>query len=192
NRYFLPFQILSRMFRGKFLAGLRTAFTLGRLHFPAGLDLQSATAEFEHLVSWSVQTDWVAYVKPPIGGPEVVLKYLARYTHRVPITMPRLLDLERGMARFRYKDSARRNRQRVMTLPALEFVRRLLLHVLPSGFVRIRHYGILSNRHRHEKLGLCHQLLGSGPAAELESPETIQLPESPSPVAATRDCPVCS
>ena len=191
DRYFLPFQILSRMFRGKFLAGLRTAFTLGRLHFPAGLDLRSATAEFEHLVSWSVQTDWVAYVKPPIGGPEVVLKYLARYTHRVAISNARLLDFERGMVRFRYKDYARRNRQRVMTLPALEFVRRLLLHVLPSGFVRIRHYGILSNRHRHEKLGLCHQLLGSGPAAELESPETIPLPESPSPVAATRVCPVC-
>ena len=95
----------------------------------------------------------------PFGGPERVLKYLAQYTHRVAISNARLLDFEDGMVRFRYKDYAHGNRKRVMTLSALEFVRRLLLHVLPTGFVRIRHYGILANRHRHEKLALCRQLL---------------------------------
>ena len=98
----------------------------------------------------------------PFGGPEQVLKYLARYTHRVAISNSRLLDFEDGMVRFRYKDYAHGNRKRVMTLSAVEFVRRLLLHVLPTGFVRIRHYGILSNRHRHEKLALCRQLLDGG------------------------------
>ena len=106
--------------------------------------------------------------------------------------MPALLDFEDGMVRFRYKDYAHGNRKRVMTLTALEFVRRLLLHVLPTGFVRIRHYGILSNRHRHQKLELCRRLLESSKAAEPESPEeTKETRESPSSVTPTRVCPVC-
>jgi hypothetical protein len=192
DRYFLPFPILSRVFRGKFLAGLRTAFANGRLRFRAGLDPQAATAEFERLVSLSVQTDWVVYVKPPFGGPEAVLKYLARYTHRVAISNHRLLGFEDGMVRFRYKDYAHGNRKRTMTLSALEFIRRLLLHVLPTGFMRIRHYGILANRHRREKLTLCRQLLGSRSTAEPESSEeTRETRESPSSITPTRVCPVC-
>jgi Putative transposase/Transposase zinc-binding domain len=192
DRYFLPHQILSRVFRGKFLAGLRTAFIKGLLRFRAGLDPQAATAGFERLVSLSVRTDWVAYVKPPWNGPEPVLKYLARYTHRVAISNCRLLDFEDGMIRFRYKDYAHGNRKRVMTLKALEFVRRLLLHVLPTGFVRIRHYGILSNRHRYRKLELCRRLLGPSKATEAESPEETEEPrESPSSITPTRVCPAC-
>jgi hypothetical protein len=192
DRYFLPFQILSRVFRGKFLAGLRTAFAKGQLRFRAGLDPQAATAEFERLVSLSVRTDWVVYVKPPWGGPEPVLKYLARYTHRVAISNARLLDFEDGMVRFRYKDYVHGKRKRVMTLTALEFVRRLLLHVLPTGSMRIRHYGILSNRHRRQKLELCRRFLGSGTAAEPESSqETKETHENPSSVTPTRVCPVC-
>ena len=172
------------MFRGKFLAGLRAAFAKGELRFAAD--------QFEQALSAAVRTDWVVYAKPPFGGPELVLKYLARYTHRVAISNARLLDFEDGMVRFRYKDYAHGNRKRVMTLSALEFVRRLLLHVLPTGFVRIRHYGILANRHRHEKLALCRQLLGSGTAAEPESPEeTRETRESPSSITPTRVCPVC-
>ena len=172
------------MFRGKFLAGLRAAFAKGELRF--------AAARFERLVSAAVRTDWVVYVKPPFGGPEPVLKYLARYTHRVAISNARFLDFEDGMVRFRYKDYAHGNRKRVMTLTAIEFVRRLLLHVLPTGFVRIRHYGILSNRHRHQKLVLCRRLLESSKAAETESPEETEEPrESPSSVTPTRVCPVC-
>lgn len=129
---------------------------------------------------------------PPFGGPEQVLKYLARYTHRVAISNARLLGFEDGMVRFRYKDYAHGNRKRVMTLTALEFVRRLLLHVLPTGFQRIRHYGILANRHRQAKLAVCRQLLGAGTAAEPEcAEETKEIRESASSITPTRVCPVC-
>jgi hypothetical protein len=120
-----------------------------------------------------------------------VADYLAMYTHRVAISNARLLDFENGTVRFRYKDYAHGNRKRVMTLTALEFVRRLLLHVLPTGFMRIRHYGILANRHRHEKLALCRRLLDSDSAIEPKSPETEEIPESLSSVTPTRVCPVC-
>jgi hypothetical protein len=184
SHFFLPVRVLSRVFRGKFLAGLRAAFAKGQLRFAAD--------QFEQALSAAAHTDWVVYAKPPFGGPEQVLKYLARYTHRVAISNARLLGFEDGMVRFRYKDYAHGNRKRVMTLPALEFVRRLLLHVLPTGFMRIRHYGILANRHRHEKLALCRQLLGSGTAAEPESPEeTKETRENPSSITPTRVCPVC-
>jgi hypothetical protein len=155
-------------------------------------ELRFAAARLERLLSAAVRTDWVVYAKRPFGGPELVLKYLARYTHRVAISNARLLDVKDGMVRFRYKDYAHGNRKRVMTLTALEFVRRLLLHVLPTGFVRIRHYGILSNRHRHQKLELCRRLLESSQAAEPQSPEeTKDSRESPSSVTPTRVCPVC-
>jgi hypothetical protein len=192
DHYFLPKKILSRVFRGKFLAGLRAAFAEGQLRFQAGADPRTAKAQFERLVSLSVQTDWVAYLKAPFGGPEQVLKYLARYTHRVAIGNARLLDFEGGMVRFRYKDYAHGNRTRVMTLPAFEFVRRLLLHVLPSGLARIRYYGILSNRHRHQKLALCRQWLAPASTAEAPLPEAVQQPsERRSSVTPTRVCPVC-
>jgi hypothetical protein len=184
RKFFLPVCVLSRVFRGKFLGGLRAALASGKLRF--------ATDRFERLVSASVRTDWVVYAKRPFGGPEQVLKYLARYTHRVAISNARLLDFEDGMVRFRYKDYAHGNRKRVMTLTALEFVRRLLLHVLPTGFMRIRHYGILSNRHRHQKLELCRRLLSSSETAEPESPEqTKETCESPSSATPTRVCPIC-
>jgi hypothetical protein len=192
DNYFLPSKILSRVFRGKFLAGLRAAFTEGRLHLKAKLDPQTAKAEFERLLSLSVQTDWVVHVKPPFGGPEQVLKYLARYTHRVAISNARLLNFEAGKVSFRYKDYAHGSRNRVMTLDALEFVRRLLLHVLPPAFVRIRNYGILSNRHRQEKLTLCRELLPkSDSTAEPQPPEAAKPWESQSPVTPTQVCPAC-
>jgi hypothetical protein len=182
--FFLPVGVLSRVFRGKFLAGLRAALAKGELRFAAD--------RFERLLSQAVRTDWVVYAKPPFGGPEQVLKYLARYTHRAAISNARLLDFENGMVRFRYKDYAHGNRKRVMTLTAIEFVRRLLLHVLPTGFVRIRHYGILSNRHRQKKLELCRRLLESSKTAEPELPEEMKdHRENPSSVTPTRVCPVC-
>jgi hypothetical protein len=182
--FFLPVRVLSRVFRGKFLAGLRAAFARGEVRFAAD--------PFERALAAAAGTDWVVYAKPPFGGPETVLKYLARYTHRVAISNSRLLDLEEGEVRFRYKDYAHGNRKRTMTLSAVEFVRRLLLHVLPSGFVRIRHYGILANRHRQAKLALCRQLLGSGTAAEPEPPEEPrETRENLSPITPTRVCPVC-
>ena len=184
SHFFLPVRVLSRVFRGKFLAGLRAAFKNGAVRFAAD--------QFDQALSVAAHTDWVVYAKPPFGGPEQVLKYLARYTHRAAISNARLLGFEDGMVRFRYKDYAHSNRKRVMILTVLEFVRRLLLHVLPTGFQRIRHYGILANRHRQAKLALCRQLLGAGTAAEPEfAEETREIRESASSITPTRVCPVC-
>ena len=188
--FFVPVRVLSRVFRGKFLAGLRAAYADGRLH-PTGRGPGGAATEFERRVSAALRTDWVVYAKPPFGGPEVVLKYLARYTHRVAISDRRLLDFEGGLVRFRSKDYAQGGRKRVMELSAREFVRRFLLHVLPAGFVRIRHYGILSNRHRQEDLAVCRALLGGGPAGEPEPPESVKLPEGSESITPTRVCPHC-
>ena len=107
------------------------------------------------------ETDWVVYAKAPFGGPLHVLKYLARYTHRVAISNRRLIDIEDGKVRFRWKDYAIGRVQKTMTLGAEEFIRRFLLHVLPKGFVHIRHYGFLANRHRKEKLARCRELIRS-------------------------------
>jgi Putative transposase/Transposase zinc-binding domain len=142
--FFLPVRVLSRVFRGKFLAALRAAYARGELRL-GGRDARQGRLHFERLLSAAVRSDWVVYAKPPFGGPEVVLKYLARYTHRAAISNSRLLDLEDGFVRFRYTDYAHGTKKRVMKLSASEFVRRFLLHVLPRGFVRIRHYGLLSN-----------------------------------------------
>src|SRR5262249_13990879 len=106
---------------------------------------------------------WVAYAKPPFGGPEQVLKYLARYTHRVAISNRRLVSMENGRVTFEYKDYADANQSKIMTLEAPEFIRRFLLHILPSGFVRIRQFGFLANRARRNKLALCRALLGATP-----------------------------
>jgi hypothetical protein len=187
--FFLPVRVLSRVFRGKFLAGLRAAFAGGRLHLPG--EPQARPKEFERLVSEAVRTDWVVYAKPPFGGPEVVLKYLARYTHRAAISNHRLLELNDGRVRFRWRDYARGGQWRTMTLSAVEFVRRFLMHVLPAGFVRIRHYGLLSNRHRREKLARCRGLLGGAAASEVEDVELRAWPEGCDPVTPTRACPVC-
>jgi hypothetical protein len=189
--FFLPVRVLSRVFRGKFLAGLRAAYTDGRLRLSGRRGDEVAPGEFERLVSAAIRTDWVVYAKPPFGGPEVVLKYLARYTHRVAISDRRLLDFEDGIVRFRYKDYAHGDRKRVMSLSAREFVRPLLLPVLPAGLVRIRHYGILSNRHRHDDLASCRERLGGGPASESEPEETVEVPEGAESITPTRVCPNC-
>ena len=137
--FFLPVRVLGRVFRGKFLALLGTAFDRGRLAFHGRLRELVGADRFHQLLRAAAQTEWVVYAKPPFGGPEQVLKYLARYTHRVAISNRRLVALKDGRVRFRYKDYARGGRRRTMTLEASEFLRRFLQHVLPSGFVRIRH-----------------------------------------------------
>lgn len=157
--FFLPVRILSRVFRGKFLDFLKKAFALGQLEFPAPLEGWADPAVFEARLNQSVKTEWVVYAKPPFGGPESVLKYLARYTHRVAISNSRLLNIEEGQVTFRYKDYAQGRLSQTMTLAATEFLRRFLLHVLPDGLMRIRHYGFLANRFREEKLALCRELL---------------------------------
>ncbi len=190
--FFLPVRILSRVFRGKFLAMLRNAFDRGRLSFHGKLSGLAESRKFQRRLAASARTDWVVYAKPPFGGPAQVLKYLARYTHRVAITNRRLVALEDGKVRFRWKDYACSGRAKTMTLDASEFLRRFLLHVLPSGFVRIRHFGFLSNRLRHEKVAACRALLvkDSAPECPLATPAVEPVVSDTEP-ARTTACPRC-
>jgi hypothetical protein len=154
--YFLPVRVLSRVFRGKFLAGVRALHAAGKLNLPAAL------AEPSALTAWLsplYAKDWVVYAKPPFGGPEQVLKYLARYTHRVALSNHRLVTLEDGKVTFRYRDYADSRKDKFLTLSAEEFLRRFVMHVLPKGFMKIRHYGLLSSRHRQQRLQQARRLL---------------------------------
>jgi hypothetical protein len=157
--FFLPVRVMSRVFRGKYLELLGAAFDQGKLNFRGRLIHLADPQAFGRWLTLLYKKDWVVYAKPPFGGPAQVLKYLARYTHRVAISNHRLLSLEDGRVSFRYKDYADDHRQKTMTLSADEFLRRFLQHVLPRGFMKIRHYGIVANRHRAEKLKLCCRLL---------------------------------
>jgi len=158
-RYFLPVKVLSRVFRGKFLAGLKRAYQRGELCLPGRLRPLERAPAFHSFLRTLYRHDWVVYAKPPFGGPQHVLHYLARYTHRVAISNHRLVRLEDGLVSFRWKDYAHHGKKRVMTLAAEEFLRRFLLHVLPRGFVRIRFFGLLANRRRTALLPRCRALL---------------------------------
>jgi hypothetical protein len=172
--FFLPVRVLSRVFRGKFIALLKQAIGRGELEYHGSLAGLADPGEMERLLNQAVRNDWVVYAKRPFGGPEQVLKYLARYTHRVAISNRRLLRLENGQVTFSWRDYAHGNQQRAMTLKAVEFIRRFLLHVLPSNFVKIRYYGFMANRCRRENLARCRELLGHVPTATVEDqPEPI-------------------
>ena len=147
---------MSRLFRGKFLAGLRALFAAGKLTLPGVL---AELPAFNAWLSPLYEKDWVVYAKPPFGGPEQVLKYLARYTHRVAISNHRLTKLEAGRVTFRYKDYKEHGKEKLQTLTAEEFLRRFVQHVLPKGFMKIRHYGLLSSRDRQRRLQQVRQLL---------------------------------
>jgi Putative transposase len=161
--FFLPVRVLSRLFRRLFLAYLQRAFDIGQLQFFSTLQPLTDPQTFATYVAPLRTTDWVVYAKPPFGGAQQVLDYLGRYTHRVAIANHRLVSLEDGAVTFRWKDYRHHDKRKLMTLPAAEFIRRFLLHVLPSGFQRIRHYGLLGNRHRAAKLALCRRLLAAPP-----------------------------
>ena len=174
--FFLPVRILSRVFRGKFVAGLRTAFEQGTLALPGRL--ATLADPVGRAAWWAALTakDWVVYAKPPFGGPAQVLKYLARYTHRVAISNARLLDLHDGRVTFRYKDYADAHKDKTMTLTAEEFLRRFVQHVLPKGFVKIRHYGLLANRTRELRLKECRRLLlMANVAAALPNTDAVRV-----------------
>jgi hypothetical protein len=197
EEFFLPVRVLSRVFRGKFLDRLKRAFAAGELTLEGQLKPLADPQEFQRLVSECYRTEWVVYCKPPFGGPEQVLKYLARYTHRVAISNRRIVALENGQVTFRWKNYAQGNRWQKMTLSAVEFLRRFFLHLLPSGFVRIRHYGFLANRHRDAKLARIRHLLGQKTCEA--APETSPCAETALPPAAAppandpqaKVCPVC-
>jgi hypothetical protein len=158
--------VLRSRFRRLFLIYLRKAFQEGRLKFHGEMAGLAQPAAFAALCQQARRIKWVVFVKPPFGGPGQVLKYLARYTHRVAISNRRLLSMEDDCVTFEYKDYADGNKTKVMTLEATEFIRRFLLHILPSGFVRIRQFGFLANRARGRKLALCRALLGVPAAPE--------------------------
>src|SRR5258706_5868796 len=181
--FFLPVQVLSCLFRKKFLIYLKKAFRNGKLRFHGELKPLADPSAFAALCGEAAQRKWVVYVKPPFGGPEQVLKYLARYVQRIALSNSRLLSLENGRVTFAWKDYADRSQSKTITLDAVEFIRRFLLHVLPSGFVRIRHFGFLANRNRTKKLALCRSLLPARPTVAEPNIETGE----PEP----RLCPIC-
>jgi Putative transposase/Transposase zinc-binding domain len=183
--FFLSVRVLSRMFRGKMLAFLNQSYRRNDLSFSGTLDKLSRPLAFHSLLSALRKKEWVVYSKPPFGGPEHVLKYLARYTHRVAISNGRLLGLDHGLVRFRWRDSRHNNRSSVMRLDATEFIRRFLLHVLPAGFVKIRHFGLLANRNRSHALALCRSHLHA------IIPDSSALLSEPQKSALNRSCPQC-
>jgi hypothetical protein len=159
KRFFLPVRPLAKLYRGKFLAYLEEAFRQGRLQFYGKLRELEHPVRFEDWVAALRTRKWVVYAKPPFGGPEYVLKYLARYTHRIAIANGRLISLDNGVVRFQWRDSSQGNQIKEMELDAIEFIRRFLLHVLPCGFVKIRHFGFLSNRNRKQSIVCCRAIL---------------------------------
>jgi hypothetical protein len=164
--FFLPVKVLSRVFRGKFVAALKRAFHEHRLRFQGSLTLLAQPKTFAAWLRPLFRKDWVVYSKRPFGGPEYVLQYLGRYTHRVAISNHRLISFADGKVTFRWRDSAHHNEQKLLTLSFDEFLRRFLLHLLPKRFVRIRNFGFLANRRRATSLSLCFQLLPSRSAPQ--------------------------
>jgi Putative transposase len=183
--FFLPVKVLGRIFRGKFVAGLKNAFQSGALQFHGHLLPLTEPRAFASWLRVLFRHDWVVYSKRPFGGPEHVLRYLGAYTHRVAISNNRLVALSEGNVTFRWRDSAHGSKKRLMTLPVDEFLRRFLLHLLPRGFMRIRNFGFLANRRRGEFLPLCSRLLQSSdrPAADATS--------SALPIRSLWQCPLC-
>jgi hypothetical protein len=189
--FLLPVAVLSQLYRGKFLAYLAEAARTGALQF-AGVTAPLATPTlFATFIQEQRDKDWGVYVKPPFGSPELVLKYLARYTHRVAISDRRILAIQNDSVSFRYRDNDRRG-QRVMTLGGVEFLRRFLLHVLPTGFVRIRYFGLFANRVRAQNLDRCRALIEAETSAALASTPAPSTPSAPKATNEERNrCPSC-
>jgi len=184
--FFLPVRVLSRLFRRLFLEQLQAAFEAGDLGFFGTLAEFAEPAAFARRLHELRRVEWVVYAKPPFGGPAQVLAYLGRYTHRVAIANARLVGVTDREVTFRWRDYRHHGKTKLMTLDAHAFIRRFLLHTLPDGFHRIRHYGFLANGHRTEKLALCRKLLDAPP------PEPAAAPAEDAPPAHRHDrCPSC-
>ena len=184
SNFFLPVKVLSRVFRGKFIEGLRQAFTDNKLSFYGECLALKDEKSFSEFLRTLFQKDWVVYAKPPFGGPEHVLQYLARYTHRVAISNHRILSVDANNVTFQWKDYAHHGKRRTMTLTCDEFLRRFLQHVLPKGFPRIRYFGYLANRRRKSMLPHCRVLLNQ----ELNETPITSGEEEP---AGVWQCPRC-
>jgi hypothetical protein len=187
QKFFLPVRVLSRVFRGKLLAFLAEAHSQKELEFCGRMKTVADPVRFNALLQQLRKKEWVVYAKPPFGGPEHVLHYLARYTHRVAISNGRLLEMQNEHVRFRWRDSKDGNRRKILTLDAVEFIRRFLLHILPPGFVKIRHFGFLANRNRSPALALCRQHLKA-----IDPPQPLIVVLTPQQKQAMeRRCPMC-
>ena len=186
-RFLFPVKVLSRLFRAKFVAYLKSALRSGKLGFHGKLQHLAQRPNFNLWLKRITQHEWVVYAKPPFGGPHQVLKYLARYTHRVAISNRRLLALQDDHVSFRWKDYTHAGQPTTMTLPATEFIRRFLLHVLPRGFVKIRHFGFLANRGRTANIQLCRTLLEADPPNVSIDLRVTRSPQTNSPDR----CPRC-
>jgi len=184
SSFFLPVRVLSKVFRGKFVDGLKRLFRAHKLGFDGLLRGMADPKLFRQFLRQLFRKQWVVYAKQPFGGPSQVLQYLARYTHRVAISNHRLIGFEDGTVSFRWKDYAHGNKKRKMTLSSDEFLRRFLLHVLPRGFMRIRHFGLLANRKRTQSVLLCRQFLADTP---LPPPPPLATQASCAP-----QCPKCA
>ena len=189
--FFLPVTVLSSMFRGLFLHYLTKAFAAGALHFFSAHRHLHEPAAFQRYLAPVWNTGWVVYAKRPFAGPAQVLDYVGRYTHRVAISNNRLMSMENGKIRFRWKDYRDGNRQKTMTLTGSEFIRRFLIHVLPSGFHRIRYYGFLGNCHRARKLDRCRELLRMAPVAPADPPADYRDRFEALTGRSLRECPCC-
>jgi hypothetical protein len=185
-RFFLPKKVLGLVFRGKLREALEDAFTKDKIGLHGQLQYLSDPKAFHSFVRQLFRHDWVVHCKPPFGGPEYVLRYLGRYTHRVAISNHRLVSFANENVTFRWRDRAHGNINREMTLPAEKFLFRFLLHLLPKGFVRIRNFGYLANRHRARLLPLCFQCLGSAPDIS-----TAQAQPAGIPISGLWKCPKC-
>jgi rubredoxin len=186
KNYFLPKEVLREVFRGKFVEALQQAFRDGQLRFQGDLKLLAQTRLFAAWLRPLYRQDWVVYLKRPFGGPQHVLQYLGRYTHRVAISNHRLVSFAEEKVTFRWRDSAHHNEQKLLALPVDEFLRRFLLHLLPQGFVRIRNFGFLANRKRATLLPLCFYLLGSAQQPQ-DQQNSCSTQDSPDPWC----CPKC-
>ena len=160
QKYFLPVKVLGKLFRGKFLAGMKAAYQSGELTFTGSVAYLADPRAFQQLLDALYGRNWVVYAKRPFGGPQQVFRYLGRYSHRVAISNSRLVSMDEDTVSFQWKDYAHGQQTKVMRLTTEEFLRRFLLHVLPKGFVRIRHYGLLASVNVSTKLERCRQLLG--------------------------------
>jgi hypothetical protein len=188
ERFFLPVDVLSAVFRGKFVDGLRKLHAEHKLGFHGTLAALANPKAFAAWLRPLFRSKWVVYSKRPFGGAQHALRYLGQYTHRVAISNHRLVALADGAVTFRWRDSAHKNKKRLMTLSVDEFLRRFLLHVLPPGFVRIRHFGLLAHRRRAALLPLCFQLLAASGRVTTQTRSEQKAASSPPPLWT---CPQC-